>query len=318
MSTVLQQQLQQSVVRPSTSPSQRLRTTMAAARVSLSWFGVRKTLTAEQKAQAADTFGAEGAFLSAGKKLLDTRHPAYKAVTEVRGQAVKYWKSLSLPYPEPGLRLIRQDAIEEFDSQMTEFCSKLNQAVTALNRRYEALKAAAQQRLGSLFNPADYPVTLEGLFKIEWDFPSVEPPNYLRDLHPDLYEQECERVAARFDEAVRLAEQAFIEELHDLVSHLTERLTGQTDGRPRVFRDSIVGNLTEFFQRFQQLNVRSNDDLDRLVEQCQGIVRGVEPQLLRDNQGLRQQVATELTQVENVLDSLLVDRPRRNILRRPK
>jgi len=249
---------------------------------------------------------------------LDARLPAYKAVTEVRGQAVKYWKSLSLPYPEPGLRLIRQDAIEEFDSQMTEFCSKLNQAVTALNRRYEALKAAAQQRLGSLFNPADYPVTLEGLFKIEWDFPSVEPPNYLRDLHPDLYEQECERVAARFDEAVRLAEQAFIEELHDLVSHLTERLTGQTDGRPRVFRDSIVGNLTEFFQRFQQLNVRSNDDLDRLVEQCQGIVRGVEPQLLRDNQGLRQQVATELTQVENVLDSLLVDRPRRNILRRPK
>ncbi|NLX97051.1 MAG: hypothetical protein GXY83_12825 [Rhodopirellula sp.] len=318
MSTVLQQQPQQSVVRPSTSPSQRLRTTMAAARVSLSWFGVRKTLTAEQRAQAADTFGAEGAFLSAGKKLLDTRHPAYKAVTEVRGQAVKYWKSLSLPYPEPGLRLIRQDAIEEFDSQMTEFCSKLNQAVTALNRRYEALKAAAQQRLGSLFNPADYPVTLEGLFKIEWDFPSVEPPNYLRDLHPDLYEQECERVAARFDEAVRLAEQAFIEELHDLVSHLTERLTGQTDGRPKVFRDSIVGNLTEFFQRFQQLNVRSNDDLDRLVEQCQGIVRGVEPQLLRDNQGLRQQVATELTQVENVLDSLLVDRPRRNILRRPK
>ena len=318
MSTVLQQQPQHSVVRPSTSPSQRLRTTMAAARVSLSWFGVRKTLTAEQKAQAADTFGAEGAFLSAGKKLLDTRHPAYKAVTEVRGQAVKYWKSLSLPYPEPGLRLIRQDAIEEFDSQMTEFCNKLNQAVTALNRRYEALKAAAQQRLGSLFNPADYPVTLEGLFKIEWDFPSVEPPNYLRDLHPDLYEQECERVAARFDEAVRLAEQAFIEELHDLVSHLTERLTGQTDGRPKVFRDSIVGNLTEFFQRFQQLNVRSNDDLDRLVEQCQGIVRGVEPQLLRDNQGLRQQVATELTQVENVLDSLLVDRPRRNILRRPK
>jgi len=318
MSTVLQQQPQQSVVRPSTSPSQRLRTAMAAARVSLSWFGVRKTLTAEQRAQAADTFGAEGAFVSAGKKLLDTRHPAFQAVTAVRTRAVKYWKELSLPYPEPGLRLIRQDAIEEFDAQMTTFRSELDEAVTALNRRYEALKVAAQQRLGRLFNPADYPVTLEGLFKIEWDFPSVEPPNYLRDLHPDLYEQECERVAARFDEAVRLAEQAFIEELHDLVSHLTERLTGQTDGRPKVFRDSIVGNLTEFFQRFQQLNVRSNDDLDRLVEQCQGIVRGVEPQLLRDNQGLRQQVATELTQVENVLDSLLVNRPRRNILRRPK
>jgi DNA-binding winged helix-turn-helix (wHTH) protein len=34
----------------SSSPAQRLRTTMAAVRVSLSWFGVRKTLTPEQNA----------------------------------------------------------------------------------------------------------------------------------------------------------------------------------------------------------------------------------------------------------------------------
>ena len=58
------------VVEPSTAPSQRLRTTMAAVRVSLSWLGTRKTLTADQKARAADAFGAEGAFLSAGKRPL--------------------------------------------------------------------------------------------------------------------------------------------------------------------------------------------------------------------------------------------------------
>ena len=58
---------------------------MAAVRVSLSWFGTRKSLTSEQRTQAADTFGAEGAFLSAGKKLLDTKHEAYKAVTAVIG-----------------------------------------------------------------------------------------------------------------------------------------------------------------------------------------------------------------------------------------
>ncbi|HWL08258.1 MAG TPA: hypothetical protein VNQ76_07635, partial [Planctomicrobium sp.] len=64
-----------------TSASQRLRTTMAAARLSFTWLGVRKTLTVEQKNLAADSFGAEGKFLSAGKKLLDTSHPAFKAVT---------------------------------------------------------------------------------------------------------------------------------------------------------------------------------------------------------------------------------------------
>jgi hypothetical protein len=66
------------------------------------------------------------------------------------------------------------------------------------------------------------------------------------------------------------------------------------------------------------LNVRSNEDLDTLVDQCRGVVNGVQPQTLRDNQGVRQQVADELGQVQNVLDTLSVDRPRRNILRRPK
>jgi hypothetical protein len=307
-----------SVVRPSTAPSQRLRTTTAAVRISLSWLGTRKTLTSEQKSLAADAFGAESAFLSAGKKLLDTKHSAFKAVTAIKGRIVSYWRSMSLPYPEPGIRLIRQEKIEGFDAQMNEFREELEEAVWQLDEHYTELKSAARDRLGSLYNPADYPESLRGMFQVAWDFPSVEPPDYLQQLNPDLYRQECERITARFDEAVRLAEQAFMEELQQLVAHLSERLAGQVDGKPKVFRDSAVNNLTEFFERFKQLNVRSNEDLDTLVDQCRGIVTGVEPQSLRDNQGLRQHVAAELGQVQSVLDTLLVDRPRRNILRRPK
>ena len=122
----------------------------------------------------------------------------------------------------------------------------------------------------------------------------------------------------RFDEAVQLAEQAFSDELSGLVEHLLERLTGQSDGKPKVFRDTAVTNLTEFFERFKQLNIRSNDDLDSLVERAQEIVQGRDPQELRDNHVLHTSVASELAEVQNVLDDLLVDRPRRNILRRPR
>lgn len=148
--------------------------------------------------------------------------------------------------------------------------------------------------------------------------PSVEPPDYLRQLAPELYRQECARVEARFDEAVRLAEAAFLDELSRLVEHLTERLSGQEDGKPKTFRDSAVENLAEFFTRFQKLNIRSNPQLDELVADAQRIVQGVEPQHLRDNVALRQQVATQLAGVQSVVDGLLVDRPRRVILRRPK
>jgi len=156
------------------------------------------------------------------------------------------------------------------------------------------------------------------MFSVEFDFPSVEPPDYLQQLNPLLYEEECMRVQGRFDEAVRLAEEAFTAELAKLVSHLTERLAGQDDGKQKIFRDSAVENLSEFFQRFRDLNVRSSEQLDQLVGQAQRVIRGVEPQDLRDNAGLRQHVATEMSRVQSVLDGLLVDKPRRNILRRPR
>ena len=298
--------------------ARRLRTTMAAVRLAFTWFGTRKTLTVEQKNQAADTFGAEGEFLSAGKKLLDTRHPAFKAVTGVRSRILSLWKGLSLPYPEAGIRLIRQDDIQPFTVQLTTLKAELEEAVWRLDEHFAELKSAARQRLGRLFNAADYPESLRGLFDVSWDFPSVEPPDYLRQLSPELYRQESQRVAARFDEAVRLAEEAFTGELAKLVGHLTERLSGQEDGKPKIFRDSAVENLQEFFGRFRALNVGSSEQLDQLVGQVQGVLRGVEPQELRDQQSLRQQVATELSGVQSVLDGLMVDRPRRNILRRPK
>jgi len=314
MSTILDEPTSRSA----TSPAQRLRTTMAAVRVSLRWLGIRKSLTSDQKARAADTFGAEEAFLSAGKKLLDNRHLAFKAVTAVRNRMLSYAKSMSLPYPEPGIRLIRQDRIDEFDARMREFRDDLDEAVRNLDERYGELRSAARDRLGTLYNSSDYPESLIGMFAAEWEFPAVEPPNYLRQLNPELYEQECQRVQQRFDEAIQMAEEAFIAELAKLVSHLTERLSGNTDGKPKIFRDSAVDNLSEFFERFKSLNVRSSEQLDNLVADAQRIVSGVEPQALRDSGVLRQHVTTELSRVQSVLDGLLVDRPRRNILRRPK
>ncbi|HCO24351.1 MAG TPA: hypothetical protein DIT97_15420 [Gimesia maris] len=299
-----------------TAAAKRLQATMAAARLSFTWLGVRKSLTINQKNQAADSFGAEGKYLSAGKKLLDTSHPAFKVVTAVRGRAVAYWKGVSLPYPEPGIRLIRQSDIQDFDQRMADFRDELDAAVADLDRHFDELRSAARERLGDLFNSTDYPPSLLGMFAIEHDFPSVEPPPYLQQLSPALYEQECQRMQLRFDAAVQLAEQAFLEEISKLVEHASERLSGQSDGRPKVFRDTAITNLTEFFERFRTLNVRSNEQLDALVDRAQQIVAGIKPQQLRDNTVLRQQVASQLAGVQSSLDGLLIDRPRRNILRR--
>lgn len=316
MTTLLDHLDSRAVAGTTTTPAQRLRSTMAAARVSFTWMGTQKTLNPEQKARAAEAFGAEGRSLSAGKKLLDTSHVAFRAVTAIRGQVEAYFRALSLPFPEPGVRLIRHDAVESFAAQMADDKVELDDAVANLDRHYGELKQAARDRLGSLFNPADYPETLVGLFGVEWSFPSVEPPEYLVRLSPGLYEAERARVSARFEEAVQLAERAFTEEFARLVAHLAGRISGVgEDGQPRVFRDSAVENLAGFFERFRALNVRSSDQLDALVAEAQRAVRGHGARDLREDDGLRNEVAAQLSRVQTSLDAMLVDRPRRRIIR---
>ncbi len=292
-----------------------LRQSFSAMRLAFSWFGARKSLSREHRSQAASQFGAEDKSISAGKKLVDSSHPAMKQVNQVKRQMTDYWKGNSLPFPEAGIRLVRRDDLEDLDNRMAEFQSELDAAVRNLEDCFEEIKSGARERLGDLFSESDYPASMIGEFEVCWDFPNIEPPDYLRRLNPELYRQQCTRIQSRFDEAVQLAEQAFVEELEGLVSHLGERLSGADDGKPKVFRDSAVENLREFFTRFQRLNINSNEELESLVNRAREVMSGVQPQSLRTDNSLRQRVASNLAGVQSVLDGLMVDRPRRRILR---
>ena len=78
----------------SAEATERLRTTTAAVRLSVSWLGVRKTLTPGQKAEAAESFGAEGQFLSEnGDGLLELGSVASsKKIIHVHTHDAKKWQ----------------------------------------------------------------------------------------------------------------------------------------------------------------------------------------------------------------------------------
>lgn len=316
MSTTLQSEsLLDANPTTSTNAATRLRQNFTACRLQFKWMGTSKTLSSDQKTQAAESFGADGKSISAGKKLIDTKHDAYKALTALKSQATRYWKENSLPYPEAGIRLIKQDCIDDFNATFQDLREQLESAVRMFDDHFAEIKEAARLRLGSLYDLSDYPSSLEDEFQIQWDFPSVDAPDYLRRLSPEVYEEQTRRVSQRFEQAVEQAESAFIAELDQLVNHLAGRLAGDEDGRPKVFRDSAVTNMSEFFRRFRALNIRSNEQLDDLVTRCESLMQGVQPQSLRDNDGLRRSLSTNLSTVQSSLDQMVVDRPRRNIIR---
>lgn len=301
-------------VTPITEAARDIRSNMGAVKVSFSWLGTRRSLSDSQTRQAATQFDADAELVSAYKKLIDTKHPAFKAVTAVKNQVISYWRGITMPYPIEGVRLIKRDDIETFDNRMQQFRDDLQAAVANLQLEYESLKTRAREHLGALYDPADYPASLEGEFSITWEYPPVEPPRYLMNFNPELYEAEQQRIQQRFEQAVTMAENAFAEQLQALVSHLVERLTDNNDG-PKKFQNSTVENFREFYEQFRRLNVRGNTELEALVSRANNLISGVDPQELRKNADRRQELREQMHEVQHTLDNLLSNQPRRRVMR---
>lgn len=293
-------------------PVHRLSEEFAAVRLHFEWFGVRKTLNSGQKSEAASSFGADGHFLSAGKKLLDTKHEAYKKVTGIRGEARKYWQNKTLPYPEAGIRMIKLTDVEEFDNRMNSYQAELRGAVLDLDRHLPEMIENARDRLGRLFDPTEYPTTFMGLFSMEWDFPNMRPPEYLRMANPQIYEQEMARIQARFNEAAAMAEEAFLAEFADMVSNLRDRMEPDENGNPKKFKQNTVENLKGFFDRFAELNIGCRDDLESLVEEAQRVMNGVTAESLRDSDELRERIHESFSSISSQLGEMIETAPRRS------
>ena len=291
-----------------------LRQTMGAVKLAFSWLGTRRTLSDAQTKQAADTFHAATDLVTASKRLIDTKNTTYRVLTTLKSQAAAYWRAVTLPYPQDGVRLIKQADIGAFENRMREYKDQLAAAAANLQLEYETLKSAAREKLGDLYNPTDYPASLEGVFDLRWEYPPVEPPNYLMTFNPELYQQEQQRVQHRFEAAVVMAENAFAEQLQDMISHLVERLTDEPDGTKKTFKVSAIENFKEFYENFQDMNVRSNAQLERLIRQANQLVSGIDVKDLRNNTNLRQNLTQQMGEVKTALNNLITNAPRRRVL----
>jgi hypothetical protein len=291
-----------------------MRQNMGAVKLSFSWLGTQRKLSDAQTKQAADAFDASTDLVKASKRLIDTTHPAYRAATAIKSQAQAYWRGLTLPYPQEGIRLIRQQDVVGFEDKMREFKDQLAAASSNLQLEYESIKAAAREKLGQLYNPNDYPATLEGVFTVTWEYPPIEPPRYLMNFNPELYAQEQSRIQQRFENAVALAEDAFAEQLSEMVSHLIERLTDAPDGQPKIFKATAIDNFKEFYENFRRMNVRSNPQLESLISQANNLVSGVTAKDVRNSKTLRQNLTHQMGELQTTLSTLITEAPRRRIM----
>ena len=101
----------------------------------------------------------------------------------------------------------------------------------------------------------------------------------------DLGQGESERVRRDIEQHVRQRLNGALGDLYrrlgEAVGHVCERLTEDENGKPKVFRDSLIQNLRELVDTVPRLNLFGDKHLQRLCVQVQTRITRVEPDVLR-------------------------------------
>lgn len=181
---------------------------------------------------------------------------------------------------------------------------------------YEVQVEAQALTLRDLYNPGDYPPAerVRQAFSFEWQYVSFGTPGKLKSISKTMFEEEQKKAARKWEEATNAVQQVLRANLLDMIEHATDKLTGKRgDGKPKIFRDSMVVNLKEFMATFQDRNITDDAELGALVSQANALIEGVDPKTLRTDDSVRDTVRAGFEAIKTQLDAMVTDRPKRAI-----
>ena len=247
-----------------------------------------------------------------GKKLLvnpELLGPIKTTIHTARKLLAKY----ALPFPMAGLHLVPKDSIEEIDNRLetlqTEFWSKVDMFATF----YEEACFEAKSALGELFSETDYPQDIKSKFRFTWSFIVLDVPSKASFLSPEIYSREKQKFTDLMTETRELAVAALRSEFGEVISHLTEKITG--GDKPKVIRSNMSNRINDFLDGFADRNLFQDDKLAALVDEAKGLLKTLNwnPYGVQYNEILRQKVTTDFTNLKSAIDSAIEEMPRRRI-----
>lgn len=233
-----------------------------------------------------------------------------QSIAKADGQFRRMVMSLAVPSSvvTDGMYLMPRELAPRLETEIAAFIERRAEMVEAFIAEYPTLKALARARLGRLYSEGDYPSIdeIRAAFVVEFRYVTLSAPEQLAILSKEIFEREKRKMERQWAEAFGEIREAMRGSFLDLVGHMVDRLTPDADGKPKIFRDSLVENLADFLGTFNARNLTKDDDLQALVEKARGLLKGVRPDSIRKRTNLRSQLASSFNEIKSALDGMVM------------
>ena len=209
---------------------------------------------------------------------------AFAALTATVSEARSSHYEQTLPWDDQGSRLLTVANYEHYTALMDGFRERMVRERARFVDDYDDNVDQARLDLGKLFRIEDYPSkeALQGKFGIRYRITSVQDAEqFMAKLASNDVDRVKRDIEQQIEERLHGAVGDLYRRFGEAVERVSERLQEDDNGKPLVFRDSMIENIRDLVDVVPRLNIFGDDDLARLCEQVNDKIASVDPDTLR-------------------------------------
>ena len=240
------------------------------------------------------------------KKLLadsDKLRAIQQLVTATRGMHA----SMTMPWSNSGLRLLPTAQYFKYNQAMTEMQNEFYRLVEDFLDSYNDEVIDVQMKLGDLFSRDDYP-TVEALrrkfaFTINY-MPLPDAGDFRVDIGNEALNEVQQKYQDFYTKQYNTAMNDVWTRLHKALTSMSERLDYTDKENKKIFRDTLVSNVTDMIELLRVCNVTNSTQMAAMADSLEEAMSGVTPDALRDDDTFRAETKAAVDAAIKSLPSL--------------
>jgi hypothetical protein len=229
------------------------------------------------------------------------------AVQKFTANARNVHYACTMPWSDTGLRLLPTTQYFKYHQEMTALQSEYQRLVQAFLDAYSWEIQNAQLKLGALFNPDEYPTADSLIHKFRFKMNYMPLPD-AGDWRVSIGDETESALRSQYEgyyaQQLQTAMGDVWRRAHDALTKMSERLDYADDTTRKVFRDSLVSNVTDIIELLGACNVTGDPVMSAAQRDLDEAMRGITPDALREDPYLRAETRRKVNEVRKTIDNL--------------
>jgi len=229
---------------------------------------------------------SEGAVEAAGRfaKSLLPDEPTFERLNTLVGSARTEHYFYTMPWASKGPRLLTTTLFVDYQKTLSAIVNEFqNVALPAFLDNYDNMVQRAPNKLGSMFDPEDYPdvYEIQGKFSMTLNyFPVPTAGDFRVDVGNEAMEVLRDSYANYYKEQMASAYKDVWERTYKVLKNMSDRLEGE---KAQAFHGTLVTNVTDMIELLDKFNVTDDPQMQRAKERLSQAMRGVTSEGLKED-----------------------------------